>query len=559
MSVEMAASRMMAQYNGAGLYVWTSVIGVVLGGMSAGNLAGGRLADRFDPRRTLALLLLASAVTCLGLPLADHWVGRWFEWEVPTETSFPLRVAAHVAIVFGPPAFALGLVGPVVARLALLQSIATGRVMGSVGAWGALGSIAGTFLAGYWLFPLIGTSGIVLGAAITLGAASLVLSLRGVWPVLAATWPAIACLAGASWLVAGLGIGEWRWVDGRATVRERGMYDRVWERDGQYSFVRVAENRQAGTRGLLLDFLLHAQYKPQNEKELVYEYEKLYASLTERLGRGRSDLRSLTLGGGGYSFPRYLHGSWPDGVVQVAEIDPIVTEANFAAFGLRPEDVRIVRGPGSEAGGLRAEEPVRRPSAARPMEIYHLDAGNHVEDLVRQKASDPRFEPFDFIYGDAYNDFFVPHHLVTLEFTRKLRDILRPGTGVYLMNIIDIFDSGQFLGAIHNTIREVFPHVYVYSSLKNGPSPEPRVRDTFIVVGALQPLDLEDLGKRKGEQEFIGSLLRDEHLRLLVERSRGIVLTDDYAPVETLLDNVVRRRTLGEPLKKSTGEPSPAR
>jgi MFS family permease len=548
MAVEIAASRMMAQYIGAGLYVWTSVIGVVLGGMSAGNLAGGRIADRFDPRRTLALLLIASAVACLGVPLADHWAGRWFQWEFPSQTSFPLRVAAHVAIVLVPPAFALGLVGPAVARLALLRGVGAGRVMGSVGAWGALGSIGGTFLAGYWLIAAVGTSGVALGAAAALAAAGVAISPRGVWPVLAASWPAVVGLAGASFLVAGLGVGEWKWVDGRITVRERGKYDRIWERDGHYSFVRVAEDlEKAGTRGLLLDFLLHAQYVPADDKKLVYEYERLYASLTERLGKDRSGLRSLILGGGGYTFPRYFRERWPEGLVQVAEIDPVVTEANFAAFGLKPEDVRIVRGPGSERGVAGAEAPPRPPGRPRPMEVYHLDAGNHVDDLARQRESGQGFEPFDFIYGDAYNDFFVPFHLVTLEFTRKLRDILRPGTGVYLMNVIDIFDAGEFLGAVYNTVRAVFPHVYVYSSLDDGPSPEPTRRDTFIVVGALQPLDLAGLGTRPGEQAFTGSLFRDEHLRLLVERSRGIVLTDDYAPVETLLDKVVRRRTLKTP------------
>jgi hypothetical protein len=544
MAVEMAASRMMAQYIGAGLYVWTSVIGVVLGGMSAGNIAGGWIADRFDPRRALALLLFAAGIVCLGVPLADHWVGRWFAWELPSRRSFPLRVVSHVALVFGPPAFTLGLVGPAVARVALLRSSRTGRVMGSVGAWGAMGSIAGTFLAGYWLLPAVGTSGIVLGAAAALGAAGLAFSPAGVWPVLAVAWPAVAGIAGASLLVAGLGIGEWVWVDGRLTVRERLKWDRIWEHDGEYSFIRVADSRESGARGLLLDFLLHAQYKPGDEKQLVYPYEKLYASLTERLGRGRSGLRSLTLGGGGYTFPRYFQERWPDGLVQVAEIDPVVTEANFAAFGLRREAVRIVRGPGAEeAAALPSAPPGTASPAPRPIEIHHLDAGNHVDDLVRQKRSGKGFEPFDFIYGDAYNDFFVPFHLVTLEFTRKLREILRPETGVYLMNVIDIFDSGEFLGAIYNTVGRVFPHVYVYSSVENGPSPT--YRDTFIVVGALRPLDLTDLGTREGEQDFTGSLFREEHLRHLVERSRGIVLTDDYAPVEHLLDNVVRRRTLG--------------
>jgi hypothetical protein len=40
------------------LYTWTSVIGVVLAGVSPGNYLGGRLADRWPARSALALRLL---------------------------------------------------------------------------------------------------------------------------------------------------------------------------------------------------------------------------------------------------------------------------------------------------------------------------------------------------------------------------------------------------------------------------------------------------------------------------------------------------------------------
>jgi hypothetical protein len=62
------------------------------------------------------------------------------------------------------------------------------------------------------------------------------------------------------------------------------------------------------------------------------------------------------------------------------------------------------------------------------------------------------------------------------------------------------------------------------------------------VIGALAPLDLAELGQREGEEKFEGSLLTEEHLAQLREKSHGVVLTDDYAPVEYLLKEVVRRK-----------------
>lgn len=43
------------------------------------------------------------------------------------------------------------------------------------------------------------------------------------------------------------------------------------------------------------------------------------------------------LGGGGYILPRYLQRFWPAGTVDVVEIDPGVTKAAFAAFGLESQ------------------------------------------------------------------------------------------------------------------------------------------------------------------------------------------------------------------------------
>ena len=47
MVIELVAGRIMAPYVGVSLYTWTSIIGVVLAGISIGAYVGGMLADRF--------------------------------------------------------------------------------------------------------------------------------------------------------------------------------------------------------------------------------------------------------------------------------------------------------------------------------------------------------------------------------------------------------------------------------------------------------------------------------------------------------------------------------
>src|SRR6185503_21090431 len=72
--IELIAGRIMAPYIGVSLYTWTSVIGVVLAGMSVGNFAGGVVADRFASWRSLALIFIAGSVACVGILVVTHAV-----------------------------------------------------------------------------------------------------------------------------------------------------------------------------------------------------------------------------------------------------------------------------------------------------------------------------------------------------------------------------------------------------------------------------------------------------------------------------------------------------
>ena len=63
--IEIVAGRILAPFVGVSLYTWTSIIGVVLAGISIGAYLGGKLADRFPGRKTLGWLLLVSGIATL--------------------------------------------------------------------------------------------------------------------------------------------------------------------------------------------------------------------------------------------------------------------------------------------------------------------------------------------------------------------------------------------------------------------------------------------------------------------------------------------------------------
>ena len=165
MAVELVAARMVAMHLGSSLYSWTSVIGVVLAGISIGNYAGGQIADRLDPRRCVAIVLMCGASLCLLAPPLNAWaLDREFLWMM----NWPVRVASHMALVFLWPATAMGMISPMVAKLALERTKRTGQTVGSLYAWGTVGSIVGTFLAGYWLIHSLGTVGTLCAAAMAM-------------------------------------------------------------------------------------------------------------------------------------------------------------------------------------------------------------------------------------------------------------------------------------------------------------------------------------------------------------------------------------------------------
>jgi tetratricopeptide (TPR) repeat protein len=188
----------------------------------------------------------------------------------------------------------------------------------------------------------------------------------------------------------------------------------------------------------------------------------------------------------------------------VAEIDPGVTEAAMQAFGL-PRDTAI--------------------------NIFAMDARNYVEQL----CTGNRITKYDFIYEDALNDYSIPYQLTTKEFNDKISRILTD-TGVYMIELIDMYDTGLFLGAYVNTLQQTFPHVYVITEhlLRSK-------RNTFVILGAKHQIDLTDLPNQQPVRDLDLWVLTASEIEKVKEKAPGVVLTDNFAPVENMLAPVVRR------------------
>ncbi|MBU4479652.1 MAG: fused MFS/spermidine synthase [Candidatus Omnitrophica bacterium] len=505
MVVEVIASRLIARYLGASLYTWTSVIGVVLTGISLGNYIGGRIADRYQPQKALSGLFFLASFSCVMSPGLNQLMGKWL---LMIYLSWPLRVAGHVAVVFLLPAVALGMISPVVAKMALDQGFKTGRTIGNIYAWGSLGSIMGTFITGFFLIAYLGTTGVVWTVSGILAGIGLCYGIKKPGAYL---WPAVFMFL----LFTGLSSRGWAVSAGEllALRQAAANLNIIYEAESNYSYIKVEQSEhRPGVRMLILDQLLHSiiRMDEPGSIENLYSYQEVYEGVTSHLAKDKESISALVIGGGGYVFPRYLEERYPGSYIEVVEIDPAVTKAAKEAFGL---------------------------SEKTTIKISHGDGRNRVNELIRSKEQGGQMPVFDFIYGDAFNDLSIPFQLVSYEFNQQLRYLLSED-GAYMLTLADTMESGRFLGAMLNTLRKSFPYVEVFLT------GETRVREdsrsVFVLVGSFRPLDWPD----EPDSGF-GSLRLDEaRLRLLKERSRDVVLSDNYAPVENLLAPVVRERGL---------------
>lgn len=498
MVLELVAGRAIAPFLGSSLYTWTSVIGVVLAGITIGNWLGGRIADRFQPRKALSFLFAVSSMTCITTVILNNFVGKWiWLWQF----SWPVRILMHISVVFLLPSTLLGTISPLVAKTALQRGLPTGRTVGDIYAWGAAGSIAGTFVAGYYLIATMGTTAIIWVVG---GTMMLMAVLHGV-----KLWPSRVC-ALFFLLSLTMGVSPWEWTQKagiKLGLRKAPDPAVIYEDETQYCYIAVKTMGGVPEKRIFMqDKLVHSEILVGDISRLRYTYEQIMAAVTHRFAEGKDKPSFMVIGGGGYVLPRYLEKFWPGSTIDVVEIDPGVTKAATVAFSLDPKTT---------------------------INTISLDARNYVNELIERKSRGEKVKSYDFIYEDALNDYSIPYQLTTRQFNEKIANILTPD-GIYMVELIDIFDRGLFLGAFVNTLKQAFSFVSVISETDVGLGD----RNTFAVIASNRSLDLENVCAGYDVNKHIWHFSNSD-MAEIEEKSRGMILTDDYAPVENLLAPVV--------------------
>jgi spermidine synthase/MFS family permease len=631
MTLELTASRVLAQYLGVSLFTWTGIIGVMLAGTALGNFTGGLFADRASQpggmRRPLAILsavfvgvvlfglidkVLPWASITLGAQLAiggtslaiiavvGAIVGAWLTYAIvvcvvdeavnprtmlattlmaggagtvllfvirtfltqtqPFEEYDPIaQVIGWTFSLFFLPMFVLGMVSPQVIRLAVPDVAHVGRVAGRVYAWSTAGAIVGTFAAGYVLLSAFGMDSTLLLVALILTVTSM---------LVAKVWESNSMLYLFSIVLGG--------VTGGFILTSRGERDPnlIAKLETNYYTIKVTESRDSkgrpsGLYVLTLDHLIHSSVAPENPLFLYYEHEHIQMEFLWAARPGVPNPRALVIGGGGYTFPRYAMEVLPETRMDVVEIDPGVTRVARDFLNLKNYD------------GLN---------------IVHMDGRQFVAEKVAPGT-------YDLVAQDAVNDLSVPSHLLTKEYNDAVKLTLKPD-GTYLLTVIDSLKHGKLWRSAMRTLRETFSHVELVSSTEV-PSETPPAdatpdelkkwraalrkfeveRQVLVIYAADRPLDVEKSLKEARRQlnypqkaaigmavgagsgfatgalfgalehaasgfAFYTNVIPSARLAPFLAADPGILLTDQFAPVDNLMAEVFRYRYRSRPEDK---------
>ena len=468
MIVEILGAKMLAPYFGTSHFVWTAQIAVTLAAMALGYYAGGRLVDR---SARLGRLYAAILIAALAL-VASVALRDWLAYQL---LSLPLALGSLLSaiVLFFIPLFLLAMTSPFLVRVVAQTLAGVGGTVGRVSSISTVGSFIGTAVISYLLIPLLPNSWTMYGTAAVLAImAGLYFPLWG--RRRGAT--VFATLA----IIAGVGLGWFGLsVDGPRLPAGEELY----RGNSSFGMIQVLQSNISSTRYYLTDYLIQNIYdtrRSQGTAMFTWMLEDLARAYTGRL----DDVLCIGMGIG--IVPRDLAAAGAR--VDVVEINPAVVEVARKWFELKPDAFNLTIGDGR----------------------WFLNRTDRKYDAVI----------LDAFVGDG-----SPSHLMSREAFEAVRRVLKPQGTLVINTFVDFGTPDDYVGvSLFKTLSSVFPSVVVHGA---------RDSNTLFVASLRSPLTIlnpPDYGRV--HPDALAEVKAAFAQTWVPNLQRGIILTDDYNPVE---------------------------
>lgn len=466
MIIELVAARILSPYLGSSNLIWTCIIGMMLAFMSLGYYFGGKIADKCPRKSVMSIFLLNSAVFTSIIPLMEVYV---IEPLSSSNISQELVAIICSSITFGLPSLFLATVSPFAVKLKNKEANEVGQVSGKMSFFSTIGSIVGTFLAGFVLIPRLGVKNIILSVVIILFLLSfLIYENKNKMFVIKSVIIYI-------FLIGIVLIGKKFFLNVHSDVilDTDSEYSRIWIRnieinDKKYYAIQVDTGLESVTT---------------EDKKLTSDYMEFY-DLAEYYNKNMKN--ALMIGGAAYTYPTYYLENFKDKKIDVVEIDSKMTEIAEKYFDLDVNNDRL--------------------------NIYHQDGRTYLNKSEKQ---------YDCILMDAFKGLNAPFQLTTYEALENAKKILNDD-GVIITNIVASINgkNSMFLKHEYSTYKAVFDEVKLFRA-QNGFDDE-----------EIQNLILIGLKNKSNENEELLDKYRELLEKEIINfNSSERVVTDDFCPI----------------------------
>ncbi|MCR4275243.1 MAG: fused MFS/spermidine synthase [Candidatus Wolfebacteria bacterium] len=479
MTVELTASRVIAPYVGSSLYTWTSVIGVVLLGLSAGYYLGGFLADKYVYKNLNWLVFALASVSVFIIPFIIPFGEILTTWSL----TLPVTILLMSFLFFFLPSIFLGALSPVILKNYTNSFECLGISAGTLSAFWSLGSIAGTFITGFIFIGYLGSRATLMGVALLLMCVTLFFYKSKIQLIISILF-AIVILIVLFLSVSSVSLAQ----------------NTLYSKESNYYSIKVADGvlGMDDVRVLFLDFDAHSI--ESRSGKFLGGYPDMYPLFSAF----KNPLKEIfVIGGGSYSMPKYFADYYKDSKVTVVEIDSKVKEAAEKFFNLKDYRITTERNDGR----------------------------------VALKGKDKKY---DLIFEDAFNSFIsLPWHLTTKDFAFLAKTRLTED-GIYAVNFVSPTKGKEslFFRSMLKTFREAFPNMYIFTTGELSYYPQ-----NVVLIGInsnfhqdISKIKSNLINLKNGQ--WLASHIADERN---YSDDGGVVLSDNFSPVERLMMPVMNR------------------
>ncbi len=480
MILELIASRILSPYFGNSNLVWTSIIGIILLSTSTGNYLGGIIADKRDNEKNVKEILGISGILIMLIPLIQRGV---LNNIIKITDSIKIGAIIGTIAIFFLPAMFIGTLSPIIVKIKMNNIENVGKISGKISALATLGSIIGTFEGGFLLIPSFGSNEILFVLSIIM---FLLIILVNFENILKKDYINIFAIIGI--LISAVLF--YMFIKNNNENIEKvlkGDTKILASYDTQYGRVLLLNVNKNGEliRHLTVDKGNEsATYINENKCfDLVFEYTKYY----DLMFKSNKEIKDvLMIGGAGYSYPKHFISNNLESNMDVVEIDGKITQIAKKYFYLD-----------------------------KLINDFDLENNKRL-NLIKEDGRtylNKNTKKYDAILNDAFTGYSPAKTLTTLEAVKKIHDSLNEN-GLYLSNVISSIQgkNSNFINAEINTIKKVFKNVYVIPC--NDMNDLERIQNNMVIATD----DVINLEKTA-----------------TVDYNNGVLLTDNYCPVDTLI------------------------